>query len=675
MGEGPPSLALAWGKWAFFGLVLVQALLLELRTPCLATPFESDLGDSAVLGRLPAAAWAIVGLLATGLFVGRTVGRRPGIYSAVVLASMPAWFLSGRLASHEMASLAAFAIVLAGIGLAVLDDTLPRLARIGAVLAASAASIVASPARGLVPIALVPAVAVVAAALLLDGTASWTSRLTAFVPAAAGFIHVGALPLTRLLLGPTASDNAHAAPFDSLVPLISYSLVPWTPLLPLAFASRPRSRGHLAVMLAAGLTLLVQSALASRSGPSSLLGVSALAGTIGVVLADLDGIRRPSAVACLVVVAIALLVTHDVNDLPRRVLVGLDLHGVTNEGTHLVEPARSLGLAIAVFGVVVVGLLSAPRPWLPFGRGVAVLFAGAMVGCLERFVAYPNILTRLSPGAAVEAWMNARHADESLGLLDVDSRVIPSRIADATTRFESAERAAAWLTEAPEVADSAPYPDAMVAERRWLAVGASQLPRLNAAFRALRGINVPIAAGADDTTLLASSATTNGPSRNPLDQVVLSDVPRFAHGVGATLGDRIDLVGWRLEDAHGREIDHARAGQNVHVRLILRVHSAEASTGAARALAGHCTFLHVERTPSRVALEHTEFAYPIDLWRDGDVIVDDFELKVPSTASGDGHTVYWGMGVLPCHDDRRMPITAGENDGHHRVPIGRIEVR
>lgn len=663
-----------WGKRAVFALALAQILLLELRTPYVATPFERVRGDSVFMGRLPAAAWALLGLLAVGLFVARTVARRAALFSVVVLASMPAWFLPGRLASDTMISLAAFAVVLSGVGLAVFDDSLPPLARAFALVVASAVSVIASPVRGIVVTVLVPSASVVLAALL--GSRGRRARTAmAFVPALVALVHWRTMSLAALLLGPVATSNAHGTTFDCLVAPLAYSLVPWTPLLPMAFASRPSGPARLAMMVAAALGVIAQSALAFRSGPAPLVGVSALAAIVGIALSDLEDLRRPSFVSCLVVVAVTFLVIHDSSDSPSRILIAIDPRGDGNEGVRIVDSARAIGFAMAVFAAVVVATSNLPRGWLPVGRAWILVMVGGSMGSFVRFVVYPKILASLSPGAAIEAWMGFRHADEALGLLDVDARVVPSAVADATTYFETAERAAAWLVEAPEVSDSMAYPDAMTTERRWLAVGVSRLPPLNAAFRALRGVNVPIAAGADDSTLLAVSAMTDGLSRNPLDQVVLSTTPRVEHPVAATLGERIELVGWSLRDDRGREIEHARPGRTVHVRVVMRVRASEGAVGAPRALSGHCTFLHVERKPSRISLEHTDLPYPIDLWREGDVIVDDFELKAPATSPGGGNLVYWGMGVLPCHDDRRMPVTAGEHDGHHRIGLGRLEVR
>jgi hypothetical protein len=92
-------------------------------------------------------------------------------------------------------------------------------------------------------------------------------------------------------------------------------------------------------------------------------------------------------------------------------------------------------------------------------------------------------------------------------------------------------------------------------------------------------------------------------------------------------------------------------------------------------LAGHCTFLHVDHTPTRYGAEHRTHAYPIEHWHDGDVIVDDFEVDLPAHFRAGTYDAFWGVGVLPCQDDRRLPVTRGPSDGHQRVRLGKLEVR
>jgi hypothetical protein len=65
----------------------------------------------------------------------------------------------------------------------------------------------------------------------------------------------------------------------------------------------------------------------------------------------------------------------------------------------------------------------------------------------------------------------------------------------------------------------------------------------------------------------------------------------------------------------------------------------------------------------------------MSLWQVGDVIVDDFEVTLPPHFHTGRYALWWGIGELPCQDDRRMPVTSGPNDGHGRVRGGMLEVR
>src|SRR6202034_638602 len=47
-------------------------------------------------GRLPLAAWGFLGVLATYAFVARLFDRRTGAYAAVILATMPVYFVQAR---------------------------------------------------------------------------------------------------------------------------------------------------------------------------------------------------------------------------------------------------------------------------------------------------------------------------------------------------------------------------------------------------------------------------------------------------------------------------------------------------------------------------------------------------------------------------------------------------
>src|ERR1044072_1958803 len=63
--------------------------------------------------------------------------------------------------------------------------------------------------------------------------------------------------------------------------------------------------------------------------------------------------------------------------------------------------------------------------------------------------------------------------------------------------------------------------------------------------------------------------------------------------------------------------------------------------------------------PARFSAEPLDRPSPVSLWRDGDVIVDEFAVTLPPHFSSGSYELYWGAGVLPCSDDRRMHVTKG----------------
>ena len=180
---------------------------------------------------------------------------------------------------------------------------------------------------------------------------------------------------------------------------------------------------------------------------------------------------------------------------------------------------------------------------------------------------------------------------------------------------------------------------------------------------------MPILAGQDGATLLATSAFAPGEhGGNPLDAIVLARAPPLPHALSAVLDDRLEALGWDVVDDRGHVIEAVpRGSRHAHVRLYLRSRSGPVN--------GYCTFLHVDHTPARFSAEHRELAYPMAVWRAGDVVVDDFDVKLPAHFRAGRYPIFWGVGALPCEDDRRMHVTEGPNDGHDRIPAGSLEVR
>lgn len=657
--------------------VVVGVVAWEVAHPTLPAAFELAVAARAPsmpswAMRLPMAVMSLAGMAALYIFLRRIGERRAGGYALAVLATAPAWFVHGRTMTGAIVPLACSAMVLAGLGIAVIDERASdrsRWAAVAVAVAAAAGSVLVTrwnlPNRGLVAIAGPPMVAVGAARVLWAGE----RRSAAFVLAGGlAMIAVAAAlaisghegRLTDVMLG--ARTAAGKTTFDAPVAALAYGLVPWTPFVPLAIARRPQSPGHLAIMLAAVLGIAAHAVLAPRTGATSVVCLAAIAGSMAMMLRSIEDTKRPAVALVATVLAVGWLVAHDVRLSPERVLLALrtpDTVAPVADVTALSLALRSsVYLCIALSSVALV----TPRDWLPAGRGLAIAAAGIFAGLVLRAHTYPEVLSRLSPGAAFDAWARYHREGEPLGLVGVDRRSVAFAPGTAIVEHRDAPSAARWLAAASRGDGAEP--------RRFLALGAADLAAVNAEYRGARGGNVPILDGQRGTTLLAASALARGEhSDNPLDTIVLAAPPASLRPVAAVLDERLEAVGWQLLDDDGRTIDAVpRGSRSAHVRMILRA-SAGFSSSA------YCTFLHIDNSPSRFSAEHRELPYPIALWRAGDVLADDFEVKLPAHFHAGTYRLYWGVGVLPCDDDRRLRITSGPNDGRDRVPAGMLEVR
>lgn len=632
----------------------------EIVTPRAAVRIESMVED-APIARARMAMLAVLGLGALGVALARLADRRIATSTVVVLATMPAWFVHGRTATAMMIPLAGAAFVLAGLAATAFDRT--RAARV--VGAAVAIGGIALAARGHA------LAAVVAPPLLAVGAAAWAfgderekRRAMVLVGAGVGLAGVAIALVAREVDGPFALvvvgvRNAQAkTTFDGPVAPLAYGLLPWSPLVALALGRRPRTALHLAVVLTAALAIGAHALVAFRSGVSPLvLGAAPIAASVAFAIVEVDGEPRVGALMPLVVVALGAIVAHDVDVEPERVMLALGAHGVAIPPPYVGAAAKAVRSSTWLATALAAIALAVPKAWLPAPRSVALVAAGALGGLVLRAHAYPTLLQRLSPGAAIDAFVRAKRPGDVVGVLGVDRRE-SGALANAQT-FASSDEASRWLASA-----------APTAERRFLAFATPELPRLNAEFRGARHANVPILAGGDGLVLLATSSLARGEkSESTLDAIVLDRAPSLPHPLDAVVDDRLDVLGWELTDASGRRVDAVKSGRKAHVRVYVRLREGATPMGAS------CTFLHVDHTPTRFSAEHKVHDYPMTLWRGGDVVVDDFEITLSAAFRAGRYAMSWGVGVLPCEDDRRLRVTHGAHDGRNRITAGNLEVR
>jgi hypothetical protein len=357
------------------------------------------------------------------------------------------------------------------------------------------------------------------------------------------------------------------------------------------------------------------------------------------------------------VVVIGLL-GRDLHRLPEKTFVpfatlSLDLPAdlVRAMGRAWTVAAVVAGAAWVAAAVIERGKTRAPRV-----AAAAILAGGATAALVVRAFVFPPLLAHLAPRAALAAY--ARFGTgEPLGVLGVSARAAAyDRIGRGATpiEFRDPKSAYAWLAGAGGNS------------RRWLLLRAADLPAVNALYRAAAPLHdLPVVEGRAGVLLAASSVPAGAAAATPLARILPSAAPTPQHPVDARLGQQIDALGWSLVDDEDRPLAAFPAHGHAHVKVLYRVLAATH---------GFCTFLHVDHHPTRFTAENKDWtAYPMPLWQSGDVVVDDYEVSLPTHFGRGEYPIWFGFGQLPCSDDRRLEVTRGSHDAN-RVHGGRLRV-
>ena len=610
----------------------------EIRHPAVPTSFErAALVESALasvtLGRLPSAVGSLLALLALSELVSRTVSPRAALFAVGVYVTMPLAFVPARLRSGGELAVGVITLAVAALVIAGLDASASRRTRACFALAGAVFS--------------------AAAAALVIRAPGWSVPVT---------LAAGAAGAAR------GSDASRT--FEALVPALAYGLGPWVLFAPVALLSRVRSPGAAALPLGAVLALVALAAAPVRAVLPVTLAAPFLAGAIGIELASW---RRTSTTFAAVAASLGFLVVHDLGTAPERLLTPLVMLDAATTASIAAAAAHAAKLTAVLLGVTTALVTTAswmPARWLPLPARTIVFAVPLAAGLGLRLFVYPALLARASPSLALETWAERHREGELLGAVARTGEprtLAPIGQGPKPVELASAALAGTWLAAAADPGS-----------RRWLTMEnqPSALAEANASYRAARRQNLPLLVAGDETTLLAASELQPGEtSNNPLERIVLDRAPSPLHPVDAEVGDAVELLGWQLTDDDGnvvgREVDHVAAhGPGAHrarLRVVLRVDAPPPQ--------GSCTFVHVDRTPSRFAAEHRELAYPLRWWTAGEIIVDEYAVALGSDFSAGSYPMYWGMGVLPCEDDHRREVTRGPSDGNGRINLGTLEVR
>ncbi len=693
------------------------------------------LGVSAWAGRLPMLVMSLVGAFGAFAFARRFGAKRASYFVLLVLATAPAYALPSRVIGGQIVPVASSMVAFAALAVATFAVDLRGTRRAALFIVAILACAVCASSRGLAVGVGVPAAAVGLGALLHTRGAhddpSGRSVRTRGVVLAVLAVSVLAVSLVSAVwasaphaIAAATLGPEHAAlrtpSFEAAWALLGTSLFPWSAVLPLALAGLSRraprgietpvgdheARSGARTALAAWLVLalFMHGALAQRDATAPFVAVGGVALALGMALAELDArALQPwsgRVLSVLTLAVVAYLACDEVTRAPAKALLMVTAHPLAPFGAAMEKDVtRAFRLsALALCALALVPALATaladlaglrvrkravvPASLVPMLRraasrpGTFLLAGGISAGLLLRVGLYPQMLRAFAPDTALSVFAAKARPGERLGLFGVSQRTL-AYVHDAptsTVKIASATEAVSLLTPVAPGAGALPSGSAQP-PRTFVALTQKDLPSVNALYRKEHGVNLPILGGpgergsTSDTVLLATSALLPAEiNANTISVFLKEEAPAMQRPLGVDFGGKLETLGWELTEDDGAPLVHVPPRGSFHVKIALRVTEPPG--------AGYCTFIHLEHTPTRMTAEHKDFAaYPMTLWQRGDVVIDDFAIKLSPQFGAGRYTLFYGVGLLPCEDDKRLAVTRGPSDGHDRARAGDLEVR
>jgi hypothetical protein len=287
-------------------------------------------------------------------------------------------------------------------------------------------------------------------------------------------------------------------------------------------------------------------------------------------------------------------------------------------------------------------------------RAVGLVLGGAALGFVLCFAYYPALANQLSPKEVFESYQRIHTDDEPLALLGVGGRTAAYYAGGQPPSFSDVPSAYRWLAEAK-------------GSRRYLAVQADQLGKLNQAYRehAEPRTNLPILDARSSQILLAASALKPGEkNENPLGRMVLDEPPDPQRKLDVNLDEKLQVLGIDIVDATGKRVESVTPNKTYHIKTYYRVLAPVTTEWEA--------FIHIDGFRRRHNGDHKVMngKYPMHLWLPGDLLVDDYEFKLEPNFTPGNYTIFFGLFV----GESRLKVKSGPSDGENRVNAGALHV-
>jgi hypothetical protein len=284
---------------------------------------------------------------------------------------------------------------------------------------------------------------------------------------------------------------------------------------------------------------------------------------------------------------------------------------------------------------------------------------GAVVGLLLCFSYYPALANQLSPKEVFESYQRMHRANEPLALFGVGGRTAAYYAGGQPATFHDTQSAYNWLMGSGE------------GGRRFLAMKAEELPKLNQMYRERTFTNPPrqnlpvLDARSSQILLVASSMDSIDKNQNPLSKIILSSMPHAQHKLDVNMEDKLLVLGYDVADQNGKLVDVVAPGRKYRMRTYYRVLAPITTEWEA--------FIHIDGFHRRHNGDHKPLngKYPFSLWLKDDLILDDYEFALEPNFSPGNYTVYFGLFV----GETRLKVKSGPSDGDNRINGGTLHVQ
>ena len=356
-------------------------------------------------GRAPLVVWGALGVAATALLALRFVGPRVATLSALVLSTMPLYFVQARTMLGDVVTMAVLTWAICCFSFAVFGDRVGRVAspfRVAVwLLAAAFFCSLGVLCRGLLPGVALPMLAVGVTYWLLPVVERPWHRLPRAV--ALGLMGGGFLALVlgglaekqsldlgkvTLWSGMLVQRPTALPAFDTLVVQLGHGLLPWSAFLPVALwrlaanarlegglLSRrvAREAGVLRVLLIVTLALSFVGLtwLAPWVGVFAFPAVFALGIAVALALDDLNQSKAGSRLVSVSTLGLMLILVFDIRNFPDKILTPFVVAGQSLPADFVARASASATTTllplVALFALLYWHRDSA-QPWLVRGR-------------------------------------------------------------------------------------------------------------------------------------------------------------------------------------------------------------------------------------------------------------------------------------------------------------------